>query len=259
MSSTNSLEEKTIWVTGGAGYLGSAITTALDGLCRKVVCIDLGRRAAALIREGKLSATIACSFDLTRMDELPGFVQRTVKKHGIPDGLIHLAMTTSAGKRLEELSREDFQRTLDGSLTPAFLLCRSVAERMKPRGSGSIVLCGSMYGMVAPDPRIYAPPMTPNPIDYGASKAAVGQMTRYLAVHYGPAGIRFNCIVPGPFPAPPVQAGNPEFIRLLSQKTPLGRVGQSPEIVGPALFLLGDGASYVTGHSLLVDGGWTAW
>jgi NAD(P)-dependent dehydrogenase (short-subunit alcohol dehydrogenase family) len=101
--------------------------------------------------------------------------------------------------------------------------------------------------------------MAPNPIDYGAAKAALLQMARYFAVHYGPAGVRFNCITPGPFPNPGIQAAHPSFIGDLARKTALNRVGQNPEIVGPALFLLTDSASFVTGHTLAVDGGWTAW
>jgi NAD(P)-dependent dehydrogenase (short-subunit alcohol dehydrogenase family) len=130
---------------------------------------------------------------------------------------------------------------------------------MKPRGTGSIVLFSSMYGIVVPDPRIYRAPLAPNPIDYGASKAALLQMARYFAMHYGPAGIRFNCVTPGPFSNPALQKSMPDFMQALSDKTALRRIGQNHEIVGPTLFLLGDGASYVTGHSLVVDGGWTVW
>jgi len=101
--------------------------------------------------------------------------------------------------------------------------------------------------------------MAPNPIDYGASKAAVLQMSRYLAVHYGPAGVRFNCISPGPFPNPAVQKAHPGLIQDLDRKTALNRIGHNQEIVGPTLFLLTDSASYVTGHNLVVDGGWTSW
>ena len=254
-----SLAGKTIWVTGGAGYLGTPITAALDAECAKVVCFDLAGKAEALVAEKKLTRTVPVTLDVNDAAGLPAAIETQVARHGVPDGVVHLAFASSSGKRLEQLAAEEFQRTFDFALTPIFVLCRTLAEKMKARGSGSIVLFGSMYGLVAPDPRIYHAPMAPNPIDYGASKAAVLQMARYLAVHYGPAGVRFNCVTPGPFPNPTVQKNHLTFIADLNRKTALNRVGQNAEIVGPTLFLLSDSASYVTGHSLVVDGGWTSW
>lgn len=259
MKPWHSLEGKTIWVTGGAGYLGSALTRELDVECAKVICFDLPGRADALVSEHGLRRTVALSLDVNDAKALPELVEKTVAAYGLPDGLVHLVTASSAGKRLEDLPAEEFQRTFDLALTPTFVLCRELAERMKTRGSGSIVLYSSMYGMVSPDPRIYHAPMVPNPIDYGASKAATLQLSRYLAVHYGPRGIRFNCVTPGPFPNPGVQKNHPDFIADLSKKTALNRIGQNHEVVGPTLFLLSDSASFVTGHSLVVDGGWTIW
>ena len=254
-----SLEGKTIWVTGGAGHLGAPITAALDAQCAKVVCFDLPGRGEALVRERQLTRTIPLAVDLHDAAQLPARLEAVMAQHGVPDGVVHLVTASSAGVRLEALSADDFQRTFDLALTPTFVLCRAVAERMKARGSGNVVLFSSMYGVVAPDPRIYQGGLTPNPVDYGASKAAVLQLARYFVVHYGPAGIRFNCITPGPFPNPAAQTAHPEFIQELNRKTPLNRIGQNHEIVGPTLFLLTDSASFVTGHSLAVDGGWTIW
>jgi NAD(P)-dependent dehydrogenase (short-subunit alcohol dehydrogenase family) len=259
MKPWHSLEGKTIWITGGAGYLGSAITSELDGVCAKVLCFDLPGRAATLVQENRLARTLPLALDINDAASLPAALETLLAEHGVPDGVVHLVYASSGGQRLEQLSAEDFQRTFDLSLTPTFVLCRLLAENMKPRGAGSFVLFSSMYGMVAPDARIYQDPMEPNPIDYGASKAATLQLSRYFAMHYGPAGIRFNCVTPGPFPNPTVQKNHPDFIRALGNKTVLNRVGQNPEIVGPTLFLLTDSASFVTGHSLVVDGGWTTW
>lgn len=259
MQNWHSLENKTVWITGGAGYLGTPITEALDAQCAKVICIDLPGKAEALVSAKQLRNTIPLSLDMTTVESLPAFIDQTIAQHGVPDGVAHLVFASTSGVRLEELKRGDFQKTLDLSLPVTFELCRELAERMKPRGSGSVVLFSSMYGVVAPDPRIYRASMAPNPIDYGVSKAGVLAMARYFAVHYGPAGIRFNCVTPGPFPNPNIQQSMPEFIADLSGKTALRRVGQNREIVGPTLFLLSDGASFVTGHSLVVDGGWTVW
>lgn len=259
MNKNLTLEGKTIWITGGAGYLGSVVTRELDAQCDKVLCFDVPGKAEAFVKEHKLTRTVPIVLDVNDAAGLPAAVKSLVEQHGLPDGLAHLTFASSSGHHLETMPAEVFQQTLDRSLVPTFVLCRELAERMKVRGSGSIVLYSSMYGVVAPDMRIYQAPLTPNPIDYGAAKAAVLQMSRYLAVHYGPSNIRFNCITPGPFPNPGFQKTMPDFIQTLSRKTALNRIGQHGEIVGPTLFLLSDSASFVTGHSLAVDGGWTAW
>lgn len=259
MSYARHLTGKSIWITGGAGYLGSALTRALDAEAAQVLCFDLDGRAEALVHEYNLKRTIPVTLDVNDPAKLPAAIDRLVTAHGLPDGVAHLAFSSSNGHRLEDLPAELFQATFDHTLTPTFVLCRALAEKMTARGSGNIVIFSSMYGVVAPDSRIYVEPMKPNPIDYGASKAALLQMTRYLAVHYGPANLRFNAITPGPFPPAAVQAAHPKFAADLRAKTALNRCGVNEEIVGPTLFLLSDSASYVTGHSLVVDGGWTSW
>lgn len=259
MSRWYSLEGKKIWVTGGAGYLGSAITAELDQVGAEVLCFDVPGKAEAFVREQKLRRTVPLSADINDAAKLPATLDVLLAEHGVPDGVVHLVTASSSGKSLETLTPDEFQRTFDLALTPSFILCRTLAERMKTRGSGSIILFSSMYGVVAPDKSIYHAPMAANPIDYGASKAATLQLSRYFAMHYGPAGVRFNCITPGPFPHPTIQRDHPSFIADLNKKTVLNRVGQNGEIVGPTLFLLTDSASFVTGHSLVVDGGWTIW
>ncbi|MBE7537712.1 MAG: SDR family oxidoreductase [Opitutaceae bacterium] len=260
MSSTGNFQGRTVWVTGGAGHLGAAITAALDAAGATVVCIDLPGRAEALVRERGLGNTAHVALDLTDLAAQRAAVPRLIATHGAPHGLVHLPFVSSSGKTLEELSTDDLNRTFTGALTPTFEFCRAAALAMAgEHGGGSIVLFSSMYGLVSPDPRIYSAPMAPNPIDYGASKAALIQMCRYLAVHFGPRGVRFNCLAPGPFPSPAVQADSPRFVAQLSSKTALGRIGRREEITGPALFLLSDASSYITGHTLVVDGGWTVW
>ena len=101
--------------------------------------------------------------------------------------------------------------------------------------------------------------MLPNPIEYGVAKAGIEQMIRYLAVSWAPDGVRVNGVCPGPFPNPQLQARHPEFIQRIEQKVPMGRIGEPHEIAGAAIFLASDEASYITGQTVVVDGGWTAW
>lgn len=256
---SRSLTGKKIWVTGGAGYLGSAITLALDAEGAETLCIDLPGKAAALIESAGLKHTKAIDQNIFEVDKLEAFVEKTVAEHGIPDGVVNMPAASSSGKTLQELSLADFQRPYLTAVSADFVLVRAMAERMKTNGGGSLVMFSSMYGIISPDPSIYHAPMAVNPIDYGASKAAILQMARYFAVHYGPDKVRVNCITPGPFPNPNIQRDYPDFIERLNAKVPMKRVGTNHEIAGPTLFLLSDSASFVTGHSLDVDGGWMAW
>src|SRR5699024_6695289 len=154
---------------GGAGHLGSAITVALDGQADRVVCFDLEERANELVRAHGLTRTIPVTLDVTDLERLPARIDAAIAEPGLPDSVVHLPTAASRGQTLESLSPAEFQQSFERGLTPTFTLCRALAERMKPRGRGAFVLFASMYGVVAPDPRIYRAPMTPNPIDYGAA------------------------------------------------------------------------------------------
>ena len=124
---------------------------------------------------------------------------------------------------------------------------------------GSIVNVSSMYGMVSPQPSLYAEhERFHNPPGYGAAKAGLLQFTRYAATHLAAKGIRVNALSPGAFPSPQVQRSE-GFVRALEQRVPLGRIGQPEELGGAVVFLLSDASSYMTGHNLVVDGGWTTW
>lgn len=248
-----------IWVFGGAGYLGRAVVSLLATLQARILCVDLEDRAHLAVKDLNLNAQVTpATLDATEVVAVEAFVQEQIAARGVPQGIVVMTYASTA-KLLDDLTPEDFDNVNHGNLTATFVLSRAVANAMKERGSGSLVLFSSMYGTVPPDMRVYAPPMNPNPIEYGVGKAGVQQMARYFAMHYGRNGVRCNTISPGPFPNPTLQRDQPDFVDRLSQKVPLGRVGQAPEIAGAVAFLLSDAASYITGQNLAVDGGWTSW
>ena len=252
------LAEKDIWIFGGAGYLGQAAVTLAASMGAKVLCADLGGRAETFVKAHSLGGVTPATLDVCDDSAVEIFVRDQIAQRDVPDGVVVMTYAATA-KRLEELTASDFDTANHGNLTGTFLLVREIGTRMAERGSGSIVLFSSMYGALSPDPRAYETPMNPNPIEYGVGKAGIRQMARYLAVHWGRRGVRVNSISPGPFPNPEIQRTNPAFVARLAEKSPLGRIGQPSEIAGAVAFLLSDAGSYVTGHDLAVDGGWSAW
>ena len=255
------LSGKVALVAGGAGYLGAPLCGKLAEQGAAVMVADKDRaRAKAAVEDVRARVSRArikaVYLDVAEEASIESVVAETCEEFGGLHVMVNAACA-AAGKLVEELKAGEFDAASRVNLTGAFLLARKAAGAM--RNGGSIIMFSSMYGVVSPDPRIYDPPQKPNPIEYGVAKAGIIQMVRYLAVHWAPRNVRVNAVVPGPFPRTEVQQANPGFIPKLAAKVPLGRIGQPEEIAGPVVFLASDEASYVTGHALIVDGGWTAW
>ncbi len=253
------LSGRDIWFFGGAGYLGTKAVSLAVSAGATVLCVDREDKAQRFVAENELEKSVTpLTLDVGNIAAVEEEVTRQLQVRGTPSGLV-LMTYSSSGKPLADLSPAEFDDINHAGLTGTFSLARKIGSAMAQEGRGSIVLFSSMYGTVAPDPRIYDSPLSPNPIEYGMGKAALQQMARYLAVHWGSGGVRCNSIAPGPFPFPSQQQEHPSFMKKLGEKTPLGRIGQPEEMAGAVLFLLSDASSYVTGHNLAVDGGWTAW
>ena len=253
---------KSALLLGGAGYLGTAAAGGLVEQGANVLIADfkdeaLAPCAATLKARAKKGVRIETMHGDARDEgSIKACVAKAVSLFGKLDLAVYMAFR-SISKKVDDLSGPEFDEANHVNVTGAFLFAREAASKMT--SGGSLVLFSSMYGYIAPDPRMYVPPMNPNPIEYGAGKASVEQMVRYLAVHYAPRNIRVNGIRPGSFPFVSTQQNDLGFTGRLNNKVPLGRVGQASEMAGPVVFLLSDDASYVTGHILTVDGGWTAW
>jgi NAD(P)-dependent dehydrogenase (short-subunit alcohol dehydrogenase family) len=256
-----SLAGKVAVVAGGGGYLGEPICLGLieqgARVCVADINLDRARQVAANALEKFPGAEVyAVNLDAGNEASISETVKGCAARFGGLDTLVNTTYL-SIGKTVEELSGEEFDRSLHLNVTGTFLLAREAAEAME--NGGSIVLFSSMYGQISPDPGVYDPPLNPNPIEYGAGKACIEQMTRYLAVHWAKRNIRVNAIAPGPFPHAIQQLTYPEWMKKLAAKNPLGRIGKQEEMTGAVVFLASGEASYITGHILNVDGGWTIW
>lgn len=247
-------------MVGGGGYLGTAVCAALAGQGAHVAVASRGDAAGkacmALTAQG-LSAE-AMSLDVANEAAVAAAVDDLAARHGRLDVVVN-ATAWSSGKPMERMTAAEWDAGIRVCLGGAFLLGREAGRVMVRQRRGSIIQFSSMYGMVSPDFRVYGPDIPPNPVDYEAAKAGILQLVRYQAVAWAPFGVRVNAVVPGPFPNPDGQGGNQAFVERLSQRVPMGRVGRADEVAGAVVYLASDAASYVTGTSLVVDGGWTAW
>ena len=258
----NDLTNKTILVAGGAGYLGSSLCKAILSNKGNLSIADIDEKKINILldslkTEYPSAKILSVKLDIKNENSILECVNKTHQYFGSIDGLVN-ATFGSTNKNLENLSADEFNAANEINLTGSFILSRSVSSKMKE--GGSIVMFSSMYGIVSPNPSLYPDGINPNPIEYGAGKAGLIQLTKYLAAHYGPKNIRVNAIAPGPFPNLIKDDNHNEvFVNNLKNSTMLKRIGESHEIDGPTIFLLTQASSYITGQVLKVDGGWTAW
>lgn len=250
---------RSVWVVGGAGYLGGPAVYALARAGAQVLCVDRQGEVERLMDEcGHCEGIIPACLDAFDVDAVRAFVKEHLQKHGTPHGLFNLTTGSSRGP-MDDLDAAKIDESAHRSFSCAFELVHPVGKAMVAEGRGSIVLTSSMYGTVAPNPDNYHAPMACNPLDYGACKAGVQAMARYFAAMWGRHGVRCNSVSPGPFPHPSLVEQDPAFAERLAKSNPSHRIGNREEIAGPAVFLLSEASSYVNGQDLAADGGWTSW
>lgn len=239
------LQGKLAVVTGASGNLGPVWCAALAGAGMQVVKVD--------VRAGD-GVEVA---DVTDGDALRALRDRI----GAPDVLVNNAGIDqppdpdAAVGGIEGVSADEFLRVLDVNTRGVFVTTQVLGSAMAEAGRGSIVNVGSLYASIAPIPELYDHmPGFVKPPAYAASKAGVIALTRYFARLWGPRGVRVNALSPGG-----VRGGqDDEFLRKYTARVPLGRMAEPDDLTGPLLFLASDASSYLTGHELLVDGGFTA-
>jgi NAD(P)-dependent dehydrogenase (short-subunit alcohol dehydrogenase family) len=258
-----SLDGRVALVIGGAGLLGGEITHAFAELGATVIVAsrDIGRTGEFLeiLRQRfPEAAAHALAVDITDPAAIRELMARVAAI--APGGLDILVNSGWSGRKntFDSISDEDWDLDIEVCLSGVFRSIKAAVPLLKPR-RGNILTIASMYGHVAPDYRLYDSERFANPPSYGAAKAGVIQLTKYLASFLSPHGIRANCISPGPFPFESTHRENPEFIARLAAKNPLNRIGKPHELKGAAVLLCSAAGSYMTGQNICVDGGWAVW
>lgn len=251
-------------VTGGAGHLGRAMAEALAELGCAVAVLDLDAEACLAAAEdlrGRFGVTtLALACDLADEAATRQAPSRAAQALGGLDILVHCAAFVGTSNLkgwvvpFAEQSAETWRSCLEVNLTSAFVLAQVAQPWLAARGHGSVINLASIYGVAGPDLRLYEGTAMGNPAAYAASKGGLIQLTRWLATVLAPA-VRVNCITLGG-----IERGQPaEFQERYVARTPLKRMGVEEDIKGAAAYLASDLSAYVTGHNLVVDGGWTTW
>ncbi|MFD2939556.1 SDR family oxidoreductase [Flavobacterium notoginsengisoli] len=244
------LKDKVIILTGAGGLIGRESLKHLAQNDAKVIAVD--------VNSFDSEADLFLTFDVTKTNEMDSLIDTVLSHYGKIDGLVNLAYprTKDWGTKFEKIPYDSWQKNVDMQMNSVFYICQKVLEIMKKQKSGSIVNISSIYGVVGNDFTLYEEYGGTSPAAYAAIKGGLVNLTRYLASYYGKYNVRINCMSPGG--VLDVKNQNPSFINRYSEKSPLKRLGNPSEMAPAISFLLSDDASFITGHNLMVDGGWTA-
>jgi NAD(P)-dependent dehydrogenase (short-subunit alcohol dehydrogenase family) len=264
------LDGRVAIVTGGAGILGRRFCSGLAEFGAKVVVVDLDAKtaceSAAALTASYGAECIGIGADVAVRECVAEMVSEVMERFGRIDILHNNAASKSADldaffAPYEEYSLDEWRSIMSVNIDGMFLVSQAVGREMvRAKRGGSIVQTASIYGVVAPDQRIYqgseymGRPIN-TPAVYAASKAAVVGLTKYLAAYWASERIRVNTLTPGG-----VESGqNEEFRRRYSNRVPMGRMADADELVGALIYLASDASTYVTGQNIIVDGGLSAW
>lgn len=253
------LQEKVAFVTGGVGLIGTEVTRALADAGAKVVILDIDEKKSNelttnLKKEGK--DVESEQFDTTELGKIDQNIDELKSKYGRIDVWVNAAYPRTAdwGNKVEEISLESWQKNVDMHLNSYSWISRKVCLIMKEQRGGSLINFSSIYGVVGNNLSVYEDTDLTSPMAYSAIKGGIVNLDRYLASYFGEFNVRVNTICPGGI----FDNQNEIFVSNYSKNTPLKRMGKPEEIASAVLFLASDASAYITGITLMVDGGWTA-
>lgn len=253
-------------VTGGRGLYGASIC---EGLCEMGAAVVIASRnvekcgelAEKLCSRGY--SAVAMALDLSEDASVKQLAKDVFDRFGRIDILVNNAVDRSNLTSLADATRDKLRDSADTNLNGQILLSQAVLEYMIPAGCGSIINISSMRGLDCPHFPFYPEGWGDQPVNYTTEKWAMVGLTKYMAGRYGKHGIRVNCVAPGGFTSmgktKPLTEAQGEFMQNYIDHCPLHRWAEEDDIKGPVAFLASDAAGYVTGATLVMDGGWTIW
>ncbi len=257
------LNGKVVLITGGTGLFGKPMSLALAHAGATVLIASRNLNACQdyaneLNEAGYKSA--AFQLDLSNHESITQLVNEVQLSFGKIDVLVNNAVTREGFKNLADMTKEEWEQSQAINSTGLMLLTQAVVAGMQERKAGNIINIGSIQGTVGPNFPVYGDTGMTSPINYTYDKWAMVGFTKWIANYYGRFGIRCNCLSPGGYgPGVTSSFGENEFVENYKRLTPLGRFADDDDIAGPIVFLASDASSFITGHNLLVDGGWTSW
>lgn len=251
------LTGRTALVTGGTGHLGAALCRALAEAGATVIVSSRERHRAEAAAAALPGNAAHRGVELDHMD--PASLERGFRDALAVTGRLDVLVNNGhepLAADWSSVTAEQFSRHL-ANATGYFLLARLLRDQAVAAGHpASVVLLGSMYGVVGSYPDAYEGVCPASPVAYHTLKGGIVHLTRHLAAYWAADGVRVNCLSPGPFPSEKASAA---MVDRLKTKLPLKRMGRPHELKGAIVFLAADASLFVTGQNLLVDGGWTAW
>ena len=244
------LEGKTAVVTGSSRGLGKAMAIGLAKAGADVVVTDILDTSETVSEIKKLNReSLGLVVDVSNKSDIEAMVKKIRDKFGIIDILVNNAGILRIGDA-EVIDKDDWDKVLQVNLTGQFLCAQAVGREMIKQKTGSIINIASIAGLGG-----YA-----SSVPYSASKAGVILMTKTLAVEWGKHKVRVNAICPGVFATDMTDSylKDKQFKDMIKNKVPLGRPAKPDELVGTVVYLASKASEYMTGHALVIDGGWTA-
>ncbi len=251
-----SLKGRVALVSGGSGpQFGSSISEALAEAGATLITASRSLERNKAFAENLKSQGYdahAMQMDITDLESIESLAAGINVRFGRLDVLVNSALAIMGGGFVVQ-TPEAWAFGAQGNMVGLFAMCKAFVPKMVEQGGGSIINISSIYGVVANDPTLYEGTDMRQPPDYTFVKAGMINFTRYLANYFGKHGVRANCICPGGY-----DCGDPEpFVKNYTKRVPIGRLLDNEDIKGAVVFLASDASVYVTGHALMVDGGWT--